>query len=451
VEKKPILIVDDEEGIRSQLKWALTDSYTVLEAADGAEALALAREHKPVLVLQDISLSSREGATEGLELIEKYLDLNSFCKIIMVTGHGDKENALKAIQNGAYDFFSKPVDLEQLKVIINRAVWVAQLEEENSRLSSELAQRKSFEKIIGGSDKMMQVFEIIKTVSSNDYTILITGESGTGKELVARAIHNSGPRNDKPFMAINCGAIPENLLESELFGHEKGAFTDAHSRTKGKFEQANGGTIFLDEIGEMSLPLQVKLLRFLEDNRITRVGGSDEIPLKIRVLAASNRNLIEQVNKGSFREDLYYRISVITIEMPPLRGRGDDILLLANSFLNKYSLENNKPGLSFTEASCRAILLYHWPGNVRELENKVKRAVVMAPDKKIKPQDLALPADKKKIEEKKTLQTIREEAEKACLSESLARNNWNISKVSRELETSRTTLYDLIDKYKLRK
>lgn len=451
MEKKPILIVDDEEGIRSQLKWALTDSYVVLEAADGAEALILAMEHKPAIVLQDISLSSREGATEGLELIEKYLDLNSFCKIIMVTGHGDKENALKAIQYGAYDFFSKPVDLEQLKIIINRAVWVAQLEEENSRLSSELAQRKSFEKIIGGSDKMMQVFEIIKTVSSNDYTILITGESGTGKELVARAIHNSGPRNDKSFMAINCGAIPENLLESELFGHEKGAFTDAHSRTKGKFEQANGGTIFLDEIGEMSLPLQVKLLRFLEDNRITRIGGSDEISLNIRVLAASNRNLIEQVNKGSFREDLYYRISVITIEMPPLRGRGDDILLLANSFLNKYSLENNKPGLSFTEASCRAILMYLWPGNVRELENKVKRAVVMAPDKKIKPQDLALPADKKKIEVKKTLQTIREEAEKACLSESLARNNWNISKVSRELETSRTTLYDLIEKYKLRK
>lgn len=451
MDKPTILIVDDDQGIRSQLKWALADIYTVVEASGRDDALELAGEHAPMVVLQDISLTPREGAAEGLDLIEKYLEINPFSKVIMVTAHGQHENALKAIQMGAYDFFSKPPDLGQLKIMIARGVNVSRLERENSELVSALARLKSFEEIIGDSENMREVYKIIRTVSGSDYTVLITGESGTGKELVAKAIHASSPRAKQPFVTINCGAIPENLLESELFGHEKGAFTDAHAQKRGKFESADRGTIFLDEIGELSLKLQVKLLRVLEDHKIERIGGHEEISLDVRILAATNRDLMQEVKQGSFREDLFYRLSVIAIDIPPLRHRGDDILLLANTFLNRYGRENNKGNLSLTEASARAIVAYKWPGNVRELENKIKRAVIMAQDKKIKPSDLSLPMAPGDVAKAKTLQEAREETEKACLTESLVRNNWNISRVSRELGTSRTTLYDLIEKYKLRR
>lgn len=449
--KNIILIVDDEEGIRSQMKWALADTYDVKEAGGEEDALELAREFKPLVVLQDISLTAREGAVEGLDLIEKHLDINRFCKVIMVTGHGEKENALKSIRMGAFDFFSKPVDLEHLKIVIDRAVTVSQLEMENSQLVSQIARMANFEEIIGDSDKMQETYRTIKTVSRTDYTVLITGESGTGKELVAKAVHSTGDRKDKPFVIINCGAIPEALLESELYGHEKGAFTDAHAQKLGRFELADQGTIFLDEIGEMSLTLQVKLLRFLEDHKIERIGGRVQIPLNVRILAATNRNLIKEVKAGNFREDLFYRLSVITVDMPPLRDRGDDVLLLATAFLSRYGGENNKPNLSFSEAASRAIAAYGWPGNVRELENKIKRAVIMAQEKRIKPIDLTLPSTAVEETGRRTLQEIREEAEKACLSESLVKNNWNISRVSRELGTSRTTLYDLIQKYQLKK
>lgn len=449
--KPKILIVDDDEGIRSQLKWALTDRYDVLEAEGVDDALIQAERNEPLVILQDIALTSREGAAEGIQLIEKYLTINPFCKVIMVTGHGEHKNALKAVGMGAYDFFTKPVDLDQLGIIIERGINVARLERENSELTSELARLKTFEHIIGDSDKMQEVYKVIKTVSGSDYTVLISGESGTGKELVAKAVHASSPRADQPFVTINCGAIPENLLESELFGHEKGAFTDAHAQKRGKFEMADGGTIFLDEIGELSLKLQVKLLRVLEDRSIERIGGHEKISLNVRILAATNRDLMEEVKGGGFREDLYYRLSVIAIDMPPLRDRGDDILLLAGTFLNRYGKENNKPNLSLTEAAARAIAAYPWPGNVRELENKIKRAVIMARDKKIKPGDLSLPPAASDGRKPKTLQEVREETEKTYLAESLVRNNWNISRVSRELGTSRTTLYDLIDKYGLRK
>jgi len=450
MDKQVLLIVDDEENIRSQLKWAYSDNYDIKEAAGQTEALELAAKFKPKVVLQDLSLTPREGANEGLALIEKYLEIDPFCKVIMVTGHAEKENALKAIRLGAYDFFSKPVDLEHLRVVIERAASISLLEQENSRLVSELARQRSFENIIGDSAKMHEVYKVIKTVSQTDYTVLITGESGTGKELVAKAIHASSQRSNRAFITINCGAIPEILLESELFGHEKGAFTDAYAQKHGKFELADRGTIFLDEIGEMSQKLQVKLLRVLENHKIERIGGHEEISLDVRILAATNRNLMEEVQKGNFREDLYYRLTVITISMPPLRERGDDILLLANIFLNRYGRENNKLNLSFSESAVKAIMAYSWPGNVRELENKVKRAVIMAQDKKISPQDLALPLPPRATDKQRSLLEVREEAEKTCLVESLERNGWNISKVSRELGTSRTTLYDLIEKYKLR-
>lgn len=451
MEKHTVLIVDDEEGLRSQLKWALSDTYAVREASGGPEALEMAGRDIPDVVLLDISLTPREGAAEGLELIEKFLDINPFCKVIMVTGHGEKEHALTAIARGAYDFFGKPVDLDQLKIMIERGILLAQLELENSRMASELARLKSFENILGESARMREVYRVIRTVSGTDYTVLITGESGTGKELAAKAIHASSPRRDRPFVTINCGAIPENLLESELFGHEKGAFTDAFAQKRGKFELADRGTIFLDEIGELSLKLQVKLLRVLEDHRIERVGGREEISLDVRIIAATNRELMDEVKAGAFREDLFYRLSVISIPMPPLRQRGDDTLLLATTFLNRYARENNKSGLGFSEAALRAIAVYDWPGNVRELENKIKRAVIMAQDKRIRPQDLALPQAAADSAKGRSLQEVREEAEKKCLAESLTRNNWNISRVSRELGTSRTTLYDLIEKYQLKK
>jgi len=451
MDKPTILIVDDDEGIRSQLKWALADTYFVVEASGGEEALEQAAKHSPIVVLLDLSLTAREGAVEGLDLIERFRDINSFCKVIMVTGHSEKEHALRAIARGAYDFFPKPIDLDMLKIIISRGIGVSLLEVENSRLATELADLRTFENILGNSAKMREVYRIIKTVSGTDYTVLVSGESGTGKELVAKAIHASSPRRGKPFVTINCGAIPENLLESELFGHEKGSFTDAYAQKRGKFELAEGGTIFLDEIGELSLKLQVKLLRVLEDHTIERIGGREEISLNVRILAASNRELLEEVKNGAFREDLYYRLSVITIGMPPLRQRGDDILLLATTFLNRYATENSKPGLTFSEPSVRAISAYEWPGNVRELENKIKRAVIMTQDRKIRPQDLALPSFAAETGKRRTLQEIREEAEKNCLADSLGRNNWNISRVSRELGTSRTTLYDLIEKYNLKK
>ena len=446
-----ILIVDDDEGFRAQLKWALKDEYTIIEAGDFDQALKMASENRPEVVLQDIALSTREDAAEGIDLIDHYLKFNSFCKIIMVTGHGHKDNAVKAIGLGAHDFFSKPVDIDQLKIMIRRGIRVATLEKENNDLAIKLARVKSYESIIGDSDKMREIYKIIETVAGTDYTVLISGESGTGKELVSKAIHSTSPRGKHPFITINCGAIPENLLESELFGHEKGAFTDAHAQKIGKFEQADRGTIFLDEIGELSLNLQVKLLRVLEDHQIERVGGRDPISLDVRVLAATNRTLLDEVEKGSFRQDLYYRLSVIAIEMPPLRDREDDILLLATTFLNRYGVANGRSNLSFTEAASRAIASYKWPGNVRELENKIKRAVIMAQDKKIKPKDLSLPSVGDSAADKPTLQSVREEAEKNYLLDSLVRNNWNISRVSREIGTSRTTLYDLIEKYDLRK
>lgn len=445
-----ILIVDDDEGFRSQLKWALKSEYDIIEADNSNDALTAAKEHRPYVILQDIALSSREDAAEGLELIGSYLKIQPYCKVIMVTGHGQDENAIAAVGLGASEFFNKPVDIDQLKIIIRRGIRYAQLERENNELAARLARVKSYESIIGDSPSMLAIYKIIETVSTTDYTVLITGESGTGKELVSKAIHSASPRSSHPFITINCGAIPENLLEAELFGHEKGAFTDAHAQKIGRFELADKGTIFLDEIGELSLNLQVKLLRVLEDHKIERIGGREMISLDVRVLAASNRDLLDEVSKGAFREDLYYRLSVITIDMPPLKDRGDDILLLANTFLKRYGVENGRPNLSFSEAAARSIASYNWPGNVRELENKIKRAVIMAQEKKIKPKDLSLPGVSGGGE-RPTLQSVREEAEREYLVEALIRNNWNISRVSREIGTSRTTLYDLIEKYDLKK
>lgn len=449
--KDKILIVDDEQGIREQLYWALNDQYEVHQAADSKSAINEVKEFRPDVITLDISLTGAEDEREGIDLIGRILDIDSSIKIIMATAHGQKENAMECINRGALDFFAKPIDLDELKVVINRALFLRRLEIENKNLQSELLAKEKFENIIGTSDTMQRVFSFIKTVAGNDYTVLITGESGTGKELVAKAIHRQSNRNEAPFIAINCGAIPENLLESELFGYEKGAFTDAKSQKIGRLEQANSGIVFLDEIGEMSLKLQVKILRFLEDRRIERVGGTESIALDVRIIAATNQELEEQTKLGNFREDLFYRLSVLHKELPPLRERGEDIIFLSNYFLDRFGEDNNRKGLKLSSEAIQAIDSYNWPGNVRELENKIKRAVILSQNKNISPQDIGLGSDEEPDKPFSTLQEVRECAEMEHLKKALVVADWNISKVSRQLATSRTTLYELIEKYQLKK
>ena len=448
-ERQRILIVDDEEGIRNQLSLALEDDYLVTTAADGDGALTAAREAQPQLILLDISLSPHGGDKEGLELLPQLLEIDRRLKIILVTGHGERENALAAIAAGAYDFYVKPIDLGELKVIIRRGLRLQQLEFENVRLAESLRDRQSFGEIIGDSQSMREVYKIIQTVAPTSYTVLISGESGTGKELVAKAIHRRSECSTQPFVTINCGAIPEALLESELFGHEKGAFTDAVARKIGKFELAHQGTLFFDEIGELSLALQVKLLRFLQDQIIERVGGKEQIQIDVRVIAATNRSLAEEVERKAFREDLFYRLSVIAIDLPPLRARDDDVVLIASHLLNTYAAENKRGKLSFQNDAVAALRLYEWPGNIRELENRIKRAVILSAANRLTATDLGL--DQLAGQEPRTLAAVRETAEVQHIRAALLRNNWNISRAARDLGTSRTTLYDLLDKYKIEK
>jgi len=451
MEKEKILVVDDEQGIREQLYWALNDQYEVHQASDSKTAIREVIEFKPAVITLDISLTGAEDEREGIDLIGRILDTDHSVKIIMVSGHGQKENAIECINRGATDFFTKPIDLDDLKVVINRAIHIYRLEVDNKILQSQLYSKEKFENIIGSSEQMQKLFQFIKTVAENDYTVLITGESGTGKELVARAIHKRSKRRSAPFIAINCGAIPENLLESELFGYEKGAFTDAKSQKIGKFEQAVNGTIFLDEIGEMTLKLQVKLLRFLEDRRIERVGGTQLIELDVRIIAATNQDLEEHAKSGKFREDLFYRLSVLHKELPPLRERGEDIIFLSNYFLDRFGKDNKRKGLKLSSEAIQAIDSYKWPGNVRELENKIKRAVILSQNKNISPQDLNLGSEDEQDKPFATLQEVRECAEMEHLKKALVAADWNISKVSRDLATSRTTLYELMEKYQLKK
>jgi len=447
--RNKILIVDDEEGIRSQLKWALSDLYEVFEAPDVQTAIDIVRDESPDLATVDIALSSVGEDTKGMDLLVDSLEVCPDMKVIMVTGNEDKQLALMAIEAGAHDFFQKPVDLNELKIIIKRALYVKELEAQNKRLQSMVAGGGVYQEIIGSSPPMVDIFKKVETIASSDYTVLVSGESGTGKELVAKAIHTKSPRSEEAFVTINCGAIPETLLESELFGHEKGAFTDAVSQKIGKFEKAQRGTLFLDEIGELSLLLQVKLLRFLQDQTIERVGGTAQIKLDVRVVAATNRDLAEEVRKKAFREDLYYRLSVINVELPPLRDRGDDIVLLANHFLERFSSESKRVGMSFDRRTVSQMRAHDWPGNVRELENRIKRAVILSEDRRIKPTALGFDSNSRGV--RKTLADLREEVEGAHIREALAVNNWNVSRASGDLGVSRTTLYDLMEKYGIKR
>ena len=447
--KPKLLIVEDDDAIQSQMRWALSQDYSIFLAQNRSGALEMVKSEKPSIVTLDLGLPPHpEDVSEGFLTLGEILEHDACIKTIVITGQGQKENALKAIGNGAYDFFIKPIQLDELKIVLNRASYVAQLERECREMQSQLSAETSFEGMLGTSPQIQQTFAAIRKVAGSDVPVLISGESGTGKEMVARAIHRKGLRKNGPMVVINCSAIPETLLESELFGHEKGAFTGAHIRRKGRFEMAQGGTLFLDEIGELSLPLQVKLLRFLQEQKIERVGGREEILVDTRILAATNLDLKKSVSESLFREDLYYRLSVLTIHLPPLRERDGDLLFLAKAMLQKFSDENKKKMAGFSEDAVEAIENYAWPGNIRELENRIKRAVIMADGVKITPVDLELYSSANEPA-KIGLKEAREGLERKLIMKALSRNKGKISRVAEELGISRPTLYELMEKLRI--
>jgi two-component system NtrC family response regulator len=441
--KPKLLIVDDDEEIRTQMKWALAEDYEILLAGDRSSAVELFHAHRPAAILLDLGLPPRPGDTEeGFAALAALLSLDRALKIIIITGQSEKDHALRAIGAGAYDFLCKPVDMAELKLLLKRCFYVAQLERENR----ELQQARSdgtFEGMLGTSPKMQHVFSAIRKVATASAPVLLLGESGTGKEMAALAVHRRSPRRDGPFVAINCSAIPETLLESELFGHEKGSFTGAHVQRKGRIESSAGGTLFLDEIGELPLPLQVKLLRFLQEQRIQRVGGRQEIEIDARVITATNADLQSAISQGKFREDLFYRIAVVTIHLPPLRERGDDVCVLAQAFLKRFGADGGKASLMFQPEALRALNRHSWPGNVRELENRVKRAVIMAEDRRLTMHDLEL-ADAAAAPT--TLKEARENLEREMIRQTLHRHSGKITSAAAELGISRPTLYELMDK-----
>jgi two-component system NtrC family response regulator len=377
-------------------------------------------------------------------VLSAFLGLDPLAKVIIVSGQGDKQNALRAVGAGAYDFLCKPVDMDELRLLLQRCVYVAELEQEYRALQYS-ARADVFEDILGASPQIQSVVDFIRKVAPTNAPVLILGESGTGKEMVAQALHRRSAQTSGPFVAINCNTIPENLLESELFGHEKGAFTGAHSQRKGHIETAAGGTLFLDEIGELPASVQVKLLRFLQEKCFQRVGGRQEIQSDARVLAATNRNLQEHVASGKFREDLYFRLAVVVVKVPPLRERGDDIVLLAKAFLHNYSVEHAKPGLTFAPDALRALNLHRWAGNVRELQNRVRRAVIMADGKRVTARDLEL-TDTLNALPPETLKEARESVEREMVRDALQRHSGRITPAALELGISRPTLYELMEK-----
>ena len=456
---KQLLVVENDPDIQNQMKWGLSKAYNILQACNRDEALQIFSNKRPVVVTLDLGLPPDEnGSSEGLACLSEILNKAPDTKVIIITGNGDRKNALKAIQMGAYDYYLKPVDMGELKVILQRAFHLAAIESENSTLHKMLDNEIGFAGMIGQSPRMHKIFETIRQVASTDITVLITGESGTGKELVAKAIHDKSLRSKGPFIPINCGAIPETLLESELFGYEKGAFTSAYGLQKGKFEYADKGTLFLDEIGEMSTNLQAKLLRFLQEKKIQRLGGRKDIKIDTRVIAATNIDLSAAMQERKFREDLFFRISVITISVPPLRDRGSDSKLLANAFLERYKVMFKKKINGFSRSAIHEIATYPWPGNVRELENKLQKAVITSDTGIIEPYHLGLGepsgeagngGQSAKRYNGVTLKEARKRLEMDLISSVVERHNGNIKKASEELGISRPTLYDLIDKYRL--
>ncbi len=425
------------------MKWALLDDYDAVLAEDRPSAVEAFGREKPPVVLLDLGLPPHPGnPQEGLAALSDLLSQDPLAKIVIITGQSEKENALQAIGQGAYDFLCKPVEMDELRFILKRALHVAQLEKDYREMQGRL-RTEGFHGMLGASPQMQELFASIRKIAATDAPVLILGESGTGKEMAALAIHRQSGRKDGPFAAINCGAIPETLLESELFGHEKGAFTGAHTQRKGRIEAAGGGTLFLDEIGELTPALQVKLLRFLQDQKFERVGGRSSIQIDTRVMAATNSDLKKSLEQGTFREDLYFRLAVVVLRLPPLRERPDDIPLLAKAFLNKFSAENGRKTPTLSSSAARALQQYDWPGNVRELENRIRRAVIMVEGTQVTPADLELIGGGLVP---RTLREARESLEKEMIEQALRRHSGKISRAADELGVSRPTLYEMMEK-----
>ncbi len=442
IAKPKLLVVEDDLGLQRQLAWTFED-YQVLSAVDRPSALSLVASENPSVVTLDLGLPpDRDGASEGLATLEEIRKVSPRAKIIVVTGSDERAHALKAIALGACDFYQKPIDGDTIRLIVGRAHYLRTLEAENLRLQ-ELT-RRPLEGLVTASPVMLNVCRMVERVAPTAVSVLLLGESGTGKELVARALHDLSPRQGNRFVAINCAAIPEPLLESELFGHEKGAFTGAHRQVIGKIELADHGTLFLDEIGDMPIQLQAKLLRFLQQRVFERVGGRAEISIDVRVVCATHRNPEELIKAKQFREDLYYRLSELVISIPPLRERTGDPAVLAHHFLNVMNQAGGKTVRGLASDALAAVTNYTWPGNVRELEGRVKRAVIMAEGAQITAADLDLPATNGTASGAMTLKEARERADKAAIDQAMARANGNVSLASKLLEISRPTLYELM-------
>ena len=442
VVRKPLLIVEDDPALQKQMQWAF-DQYHTLLANDRDSAIAHLLREEPAVVTMDLGLPPNpDDPTEGLKLLQEIHALVPDTKVIVLTGQNDQANAVKAIALGAYDFCAKPFEPELLTWTIDRAFRVHELQQENRRLQA-LSATSSAAGIITRDPEMQRMCRIVEKVAPTSVTVLIHGESGTGKELVARALHENSPRRAERFVAINCAAIPENLLESELFGYERGAFTGAARQTLGKIETANGGTLFLDEIGDLPVALQSKLLRFLQERVIERIGGRVEIPVDVRIVCATHQNLKERIADGRFREDLYYRLAEIVVEIPPLRARPGDASLLAYNFVHRFAAEQRRGAMTLLADAVSAIESYPWPGNVRELENVIKRAVIMADGQTVGAKDIGLEVPDANFAVL-NLRQVREEAEKSAVLRVLGRVNGNLSRAAELLGVSRPTLYDLM-------
>ena len=451
IHKPILLVVEDDEGLQRQLKWAY-DDYQVVVVGDRAAALEAVRAHEPAVVTLDLGLPPDvDGTSEGFAALSEILALKPDAKVVVASGHGAHESALKAIALGAYDFYRKPIDIDDLGLIVARASKLHELESENRRLASTGAAQTVLGSMITASPEMHKVARSIERVASTGVSVMLLGASGTGKELLARAVHEQSGRASGPFVAINCAAIPENLLEAELFGHERGAFTGAVKSNVGKVEMAEGGTLFLDEVGDIPLPLQVKLLRFLQERVIERIGGRQQIPVDTRIVCATHQDLEAMIADGRFREDLYYRLAEIVIKIPPLSERQGDAVLLARHFVNRFAPEMNPKVQGLSPDAAAAIDGYRWPGNVRELENRIKRAVIMADGKLVSAEDLDLPGSSNGAAEELSinLRAAREVADRKAIRHAMSRTDNNISSAAKLLGISRPTLYDLIKQYQL--
>ncbi len=447
---RPLLIVEDDLALQKQIKWSL-DRFESITASDRASALQQLRKNTPAVVTMDLGLPpDADSVSEGFKLLQEILTFDPDIKVIVLTGQNDQANALRAVGMGAYDFFAKPFEPELLNLTVERAFRLFELQAENRRLQT-LHQPDAMSGLMTRDPEMLRICRMVEKVATSNATVMLLGESGTGKEVLARGLHQSSSRRGGKFVAINCAAIPENLLESELFGYEKGSFTGAAKMTVGKIETANGGTLMLDEIGDLPFQLQAKLLRFLQERTIERLGGRQEIPVDVRIVCATHQDLKALSKEGKFRDDLYYRLAEIVVNVPPLRARAGDAALLAHAFVRRFSLEQKRPTMTLSQEAVRAVELHSWPGNIRELENCIRRAVIMADSSQISCDDVGLQGlPEVEGESSLDLRVIRDNAEKAAIGIALGRVNGNMVKAAELLGVSRPTLYDLMHRLGLK-